>query len=279
MQLVQPENQHPSMQSIPNAGDQHQTMLSVGGYPGEGGKLAKKDLNASVLIPFNDDPFGVFAIAPESLEREVAEDVLSVSDMLDVTSFTILRQQGTFGDVRVAWEILSGSFPHGLPPMEDLILMASFPQAVELRPHARRRHAGTDAFFFSGLPGAYGSITPETHLQVPQNLANFTLSVWLMPRPNTDGFIVSKGNGNGTIYYGVQVQTNESHVTIMLHYTTIGSNSTQVARATSTKFVEDNTWVHIIIAVEDGIIEFYLDGSPIPGGIKSLKGEAIINGE
>ncbi|KAK9974393.1 hypothetical protein ABG768_022494 [Culter alburnus] len=248
-----------------------------GGYPGEGGKLAKKDLNASVLIPFNDDPFGVFAIAPESLEREVAEDVLSVSDMLDVTSFTILRQQGTFGDVRVAWEILSGSFPHGLPPMEDLILMASFPQAVELRPHARRRHAGTDAFFFSGLSGAYGSISPETHLQVPQNLANFTLSVWLMPRPNTDGFIVSKGNGNGTIYYGVQVQTNESHITVMLHYTTIGSNSTQVARATSTKFVEDNTWVHIIIAVEDGIIEFYLDGSPIPGGIKSLKGEAIIN--
>ncbi|XP_026067280.1 adhesion G-protein coupled receptor V1 [Carassius auratus] len=248
-----------------------------GGYPGKGGKLAEKDLNASVLIPFNDDPFGVFAIAPESLEREVAEDVLSVNDMFDVTSFTILRQQGTFGDVRVAWEILSGAFPHGLPPMEDLILMASFPQAVELRPHARRRHAGTDAFFFSGLPGAYGSISAETHLQVPQNLANFTLSVWLMPRPNTDGFIVSKGNGNGTIYYGVQVQTNESHVTVMLHYTTVGSNSTQVARATATKFVEDNTWVHVVIAVEDGIIEFYLDGSPIPGGIKSLKGEAIVN--
>ncbi|RXN21226.1 G- coupled receptor 98-like protein [Labeo rohita] len=248
-----------------------------GGYPGEGGKLAEKNLNASVLIPFNDDPFGVFAIAPESLEREVAEDVLSVSDMLDVTSFTILRQQGTFGDVRVAWEILSGAFPHGLPPMEDLILMASFPQAIELRPHARRRHAGTDAFFFSGLPGAYGSISADTHMQVPQNLANFTLSVWLMPRPNTDGFIVSKGNGNGTIYYGVQVQTNESHVTVMLHYTTIGSNSTQVARATANKFVEDNTWVHIVIAVEDGIIEFYLDGSPMPGGIKSLKGEAIVN--
>ncbi len=106
-----------------------QTMLSLGGYPGEGGKLAKKDLNASVLIPFNDDPFGVFAIAPESLEHEVAEDVLLVNDMFDVTSFTILRQQGTFGDVRVAWEILSGAFPRGLPPMEDLILIASFPQA------------------------------------------------------------------------------------------------------------------------------------------------------
>lgn len=253
-------------------------MLFIGGYPGEGGKLANRDLNASVLIPFNDDPFGVFAIAPDSLEREVAEDVLSVNDMSSVTSLTTLRQQGTFGDVRVAWEILSGAFPRGLPPMEDLILMASFPPAVELQPHARRRHAGTDALFFSGLPGAYGSISAVTALQVPQILANFTLSVWLKPNPNTDGFVVSRGNGNGTVYYGVQVQTNESHVTIMLHYTTIGSNSTQVARATAYKFVE-NAWVHVIIAVEDGIIEFYLDGSPIPGGIKSLKGEAIINGE
>nr|Q6JAN0.1 RecName: Full=Adhesion G-protein coupled receptor V1; AltName: Full=G-protein coupled receptor 98; AltName: Full=Monogenic audiogenic seizure susceptibility protein 1 homolog; AltName: Full=Very large G-protein coupled receptor 1; Flags: Precursor [Danio rerio]AAT07468.1 very large G-protein coupled receptor-1 [Danio rerio] len=247
-----------------------------GGYPGEGGKLANRDLNASVLIPFNDDPFGVFAIAPDSLEREVAEDVLSVNDMTSVTSLTILRQQGTFGDVRVAWEILSGAFPRGLPPMEDLILMASFPSAVELQPHSRRRHAGTDALFFSGRPGAYGSISAETTLLVPQILANFTLSVWLKPKPNTDGFVVSKGNGNGTVYYGVQVQTNDSHVTIMLHYTTIGSNSTHVARATANTFVED-AWVHVIIAVEDGIIEFYLDGSPIPGGIKSLKGEAIVN--
>lgn len=238
-----------------------------------------KDLNASVLIPFNDDPFGVFAIDPNSLEREVAEDVLSVEDMTDVTSFTVLRQQGTFGDVRVAWEILSGAYPNGLPPMEDLILMALFPQAVELRPHARRHHAGTDAFFFSGLPGAYGSISSDTHLQIPQTLANFTFSVWLMPRPNTDGFIVSKGSGNGTIYYGLQVQTNESLVTALLHYTITGSNSTQVARATAAKFVEDNSWFHIIVAVEDGIIEFYLDGIPMPGGIKSLKGDAIINGE
>ncbi|MCI4392676.1 hypothetical protein PGIGA_G00148550 [Pangasianodon gigas] len=249
-----------------------------GGYPGEGGKLATKDLNASVLIPFNDDPFGVFAIDKDNLDQEVAEDVLSVDDTSSVTSFTILRQQGTFGAVRVSWEILSEAFPQGLPPMQDFILMATFPEAVKLQPHARRHHSGTDAFFFSGLPGSYGTITSKTQLEdIPHKLANFTFSAWLMPRPNTDGFIVSKGNGNGTMYYGVKVQTNESHVSVMLHYTAIGSNSTQVARATAMKFVEDNVWVHVIIAVEDGIIEFYLDGNPMPGGIKSLKGEAIMN--
>ncbi|XP_053084899.1 adhesion G-protein coupled receptor V1 isoform X1 [Pangasianodon hypophthalmus] len=249
-----------------------------GGYPGEGGKLATKDLNASVLIPFNDDPFGVFAIDKDNLDHEVAEDVLSVDDTSSVTSFTILRQQGTFGAVRVSWEILSEAFPQGLPPMQDFILMATFPEAVKLQPHARRHHSGTDAFFFSGLPGSYGTIAPKTQPEdIPHKLANFTFSAWLMPRPNTDGFIVSKGNGNGTMYYGVKVQTNESHVSVMLHYTAIGSNSTQVARATAMKFVEDNVWVHVIIAVEDGIIEFYLDGNPMPGGIKSLKGEAIMN--
>ncbi|XP_074494393.1 adhesion G-protein coupled receptor V1 [Sebastes fasciatus] len=246
-----------------------------GGYPGEGGRLAETSLNASVLIPFNDDPFGVFAITDSNLDQEVAEDVLSEDDMADVTSFTILRQQGTFGDVRVAWEIVSGRFPEGLPLMDDLLLLASFPDEVELRPHARRHHSATDTWFFSGLPGAYGTISPEDG---PAAVGNFTFSAWLVPRPDTDGFIVSKGTRNGTLYYGVKVHTNESHVTVMLYYTVIGSNSPQVARATAEKFVEDNAWLHVIITVDDGIIEFFLDGNPIPGGVKSIKGEGITDG-
>ncbi|XP_041793349.1 adhesion G-protein coupled receptor V1 isoform X2 [Chelmon rostratus] len=246
-----------------------------GGYPGEGGRLAETFLNASVLIPFNDDPFGVFAIADSNLDQEVAEDVLSEDDMADVTSFTILRQQGTFGDVRVAWEIVSGRFPEGLPLMDDLLLLASFPDEVELRPHARRHHSATDTWFFSGLPGAYGTISPEDG---PAAVGNFTFSAWLVPRPDTDGFIVCKGTRNGTLYYGVKVHTNESHISVMLYYTVIGSNNPQVARATAEKFVENNSWLHLIIIVDDGIIEFFLDGNPIPGGLRSIKGEGITDG-
>ncbi|XP_031160888.2 adhesion G-protein coupled receptor V1 isoform X2 [Sander lucioperca] len=246
-----------------------------GGYPGEGGRLAKTSLNASVLIPFNDDPFGVFAITDSNLDQEVAEDVLSEDDMADVTSFTILRQQGTFGDVRVAWEIVTDLFPEGLPLMDDLLLLASFPDEVELRPHARRHHSATDTWFFSGRPGAYGTISSDDG---PAVVGNFTFSAWLVPRPDTDGFIVCKGTRNGTLYYGVKVHTNESYVTVMLYYTVRGSNNTQVARATAEKFVEDNAWVHVIITVDDGIIEFFLDGNPIPGGLKSIKGEGINDG-
>lgn len=233
-------------------------------------------MNTSVVIPFNDDPFGVFAIADDSLNQEVAEDVLSVDDMADVTSFTILRQQGTFGDVRVAWEIVSGLFPEGLPLMDDLLLLASFPNEVELRPHARRQHSATDTWFFSGLPGAYGTISPQAG---PAAVGNFTFSAWLVPTPNTDGFIVSKGTRNGTFYYGVKVHTNASHVTVMLYYTVLGSNNTQVARVRAEYFVEENTWLHVIITVDDGIIEFFLNGNPIPGGLKSIKGEGIADGE
>uniref|UniRef100_A0A8D3DRH1 Adhesion G-protein coupled receptor V1 n=1 Tax=Scophthalmus maximus TaxID=52904 RepID=A0A8D3DRH1_SCOMX len=250
-------------------------ILSLVNISGEGGRLAETSPNASVFIPFNDDPFGIFAIADSNLDQEVAEDVLSEDDMADVTSFTILRQQGTFGDVRVAWEIVSGRFPEGLPLMDDLLLLASFPDEVELRPRARRHHSATDTWFFSGLPGAYGSISPEDG---PAAVSNFTFSAWLVPRPHTDGFIASKGTRNGTLYYGVKVHTNESHVTVMLYYTVIGSNNTQIAQASAEKFVEDNTWVHVIITVDDGIIQFFLDGNPIPGGLKSIKGEGISDG-
>lgn len=196
--------------------------------------------------------------------------------MTDVTSFTIVRQQGTFGDVRVSWEILSEQFPQGLPLMDDLLLLASFPNVVELRPFARRPHSATDARFFSGLPGAYGTISPE---HAPAAIGNFTFSAWLVPTINSDGFIMSKGTRNGSLYYGVKVHTNQSHVTVMLYYTVTGSNITQLARATAEKLVVHNTWLHVIITCDDGIVEFLLDGTSIPGGLKSIKGEGISDGE
>ncbi|KAK1176563.1 adhesion G-protein coupled receptor V1-like [Acipenser oxyrinchus oxyrinchus] len=271
---------HALSDKIPEFNEVYVLMLTniSGGYPGPGGRLAEANQNVMVLIPFNDDPFGVFVIDPESLDQEVAEDILSEDDMSDITSFTILRNQGTFGVVRVGWEILSDAFRSGLPPMRDLILQGSFPGLVELRPHLRRHHSGTDALFFSGSAGAFGTVSPEDQLVVNQSLASFTFSAWLMASANTNGFIIAKANENGTLYYGMKIQTNESHVVLLLYYTPVGSNATQVAKATAMRFLEDNVWLHVIITLDDGIIEFYMDGSPIAGGTTSLKGEAIADG-
>ncbi|XP_016041836.2 adhesion G-protein coupled receptor V1 [Erinaceus europaeus] len=249
-----------------------------GGSSSPGGQLAGTNLQVTVMIPLNDDPFGVFILDPECLEREVAEDVLSDDDMSYITNFTILRQQGFSGDVRVGWEILSSEFSAGMPPMIDFLLVGVFPSSVHLQPHMRRHHSGTNAFYFSGLEGAFGIVNPKYYPSRNNSVANFTFSAWVMPNANTNGFVIAKDDGNGSIYYGVKLQTNESHLTLSLHYKTLGSDVTYIAKTTVMKYVEENVWLHLLIILDEGIIEFYLDGNVMPRGIKSLKGEAIADG-
>lgn len=231
------------------------------------------------MIPFNDDPFGVFILDPECLEREVAEDVLSEDDMSYIANFTVLRQQGVFGDVRVGWEVLSRELPAGLPPMVDFLLVGVFPSTVPLQPHMRHRHSGTDVLYFSGLEGAFGTVDPKYQPSRNNTIANFTFSAWVMPNAYTNGFLIAKDDSHGSIYYGVKIQTNETHVTLSLHYKTFGSDVTYIAKSTAMKYLEDGVWLHVLIILDDGIIEFYLDGNAMPKGIKSLKGEAITDGE
>ncbi|NWV48163.1 GPR98 protein, partial [Daphoenositta chrysoptera] len=249
-----------------------------GGSPGPGGQLSETSLAVTVMIPFNDDPFGVFVLDPESQDREIAEDVLSEDDLSYITDFTVWRQQGTFGVVRLGWEILSSTFRTGLPSMIDFLLLGSFPSSVKSQPHMRRHHSGTDALYFSGKEDAFGIIGLEYPYNGNTAVNNFTFSAWLIPNVNTDGYIVEKDDGNGTLYYGVKIQTNDSHVSVVLHYTALGSNMTYIAEAVVLKYLDESTWVHVLITLDESIIEFYMDGIPVLGGIKSLKGEAIADG-
>ncbi|XP_032873159.1 adhesion G-protein coupled receptor V1 [Amblyraja radiata] len=254
-------------------------LLNVsGGTPGSGGQLSNKSLSVNVVIPFNDDPFGVFILDAESQEREVAEDVLSVEDMSYITNFTILRQRGAFGDVRVGWEILSNAFRNGLPDMTDLILVGTFPSSVEFRPHARRHRTGTDVLYFSGAEHVYGTVSPEYHPRMNNTITNFTLTAWVIPDPNTNGFIISKASDNGTVYYAMKLMTNESFISVTFCYNLLSSNITHVVSVTALKYMDENTWIHIIIVVAEGTIAFYLDGILLPHGIKYLKGETIADG-
>lgn len=251
----------------------------AGGIPGPGGQLSQTSLAVTVMIPFNDDPFGVFVIDPESQDKEIAEDVLSEDDLSYITDFTIWRKQGTFGVVRLGWEILSSTFQAGLPSMVDFLLLGSFPSSVQSQPHMRRHHSGTDALYFSGKEDAFGIISPEYLYNVNTAMTNFTFSAWLIPNVSTDGYIVEKDDDNGTLYYGMKIQTNDSHVSIVLHYTALGSNLTYMAKAAVLKYLDESTWLHLLITLDESIIEFYVDGVPVLGGMKSLKGEAIADGE
>ncbi|XP_031951065.1 adhesion G-protein coupled receptor V1 isoform X9 [Corvus moneduloides] len=249
-----------------------------GGSPGPGGQLSETSLAVTVMIPSNDDPFGVFVLDPESQDREIVEDILSEDDLSCITDFTIWRKQGTFGVVRLGWEILSSTFQAGLPSMVDYLLLGSFPSSVQSQPHMRRHHSGTDALYFSGKEDAFGIIGLEYPYNGNTAVNNFTFSAWLIPNVNTDGYIVEKDDGNGTLYYGVKIQTNDSHVSVVLHYTALGSNMTYIAKAAILKYLDESTWIHVLITLDESIIEFYMDGISVPGGIKSLKGEAIADG-
>ncbi|XP_051498511.1 adhesion G-protein coupled receptor V1 [Apus apus] len=249
-----------------------------GGSPGPGGQLSETSLAVTVMIPFNDDPFGVFVIDPESQDREIAEDVISEDDLSYITDFTIWRQQGTFGVVRLGWEILSSTFQDGLPPVIDFLLLGSFPSSIQSQPHMRRHHSGTDALYFSGKEDAFGIIGPEYPYHGNTAVTNFTFSAWLIPNISTDGYIVEKDDDNWTLYYGVKIQTNNSHISVVLHYTALGSNMTYMAQVSVLKYLDENTWLHLLITLDESIIEFYLDGVPVLGGMKSLKGEAIADG-
>ncbi|KAM4753534.1 adhesion G-protein coupled receptor V1 isoform 2-T3 [Cyanocitta cristata] len=249
-----------------------------GGSPGPGGQLSETSLAVTVMIPFNDDPYGVFVLDPESQDREIVEDVLSEDDLSCITDFTIWRKQGTFGVVRLGWEILSSTFQAGLPSMVDFLLLGSFPSSVQSQPHMRRHHSGTDALYFSGKEDAFGIIGLEYPYNGNTAVNNFTFSAWLIPNVNTDGYIIEKDDGDGTLYYGVKIQTNDSHVAVVLHYTALGSNMTYIAKAAVLKYLDESTWIHVLITLDESIIEFYMDGISVPGGIKSLKGEAIADG-
>uniref|UniRef100_A0A8D2L5E0 Adhesion G-protein coupled receptor V1 n=1 Tax=Varanus komodoensis TaxID=61221 RepID=A0A8D2L5E0_VARKO len=273
---LQPITLHAIPDKIPEFNELY--VLRLVNASGPGGQLAQTNLSVTVVIPFNDDPFGVFILDPESQEREIAEDVLSEDDMSYITNFTVWRQQGTFGDVRIGWEILSSTFKEGLPPMTDYLLLGRFSKSVQLQPHMRRHHTGTDALYFSGEEDAYGIIVPEVPVFKNKSLDSFTFSAWVIPSANCNGFIMAKDNSKGTLYYGVKVHTNESHVSAQLYYTPLQSNGTFVAKITVMKYLEENIWLHLLITLDDGIIEFFIDGNPVPGSLRSLKGEAIANG-
>lgn len=221
----------------------------------------------------------MFVFSEDNMDQVVAEDIMSDDDMSNTVSLSVLRLQGIFGVVSVTWEILSGAFPNGLPPMKDLILLASFPQSVEVQTHGRGNYVATDALLFSGLQGAFGIIDSSVQLlDGLHGLVNFSISVWLVPQDNTNGFIFSKGDSNGTLYYGVKVSVSESSLSVMFFYTTPGSNGTQEERAAMDRSLGDNMWIQIVITVDEGIIEFFLDGSPMSDGMKTLNGVGITDG-
>ena len=76
--------------------------LVLGGSPGPGGKLASNLTTAHIYIPTNDNPYGLFAFAQNSLDVSVAEDTKPGYEFEATANLTVLRKRGKDRDVEVS---------------------------------------------------------------------------------------------------------------------------------------------------------------------------------
>lgn len=94
----------PRADNVPEYGETFSVLLTAvsgGASPAQPGKLAPADRTAVVTVRMNDDPHGVLGFAADSRQRAVAEDFLPGQENATSTVFTVERQQGLFGEIRV----------------------------------------------------------------------------------------------------------------------------------------------------------------------------------
>ena len=78
----------------------------AGGSPGPGGKLSINLTDAYIYIPTNDNPYGLFSFAPNSLDESVAEDTKPGYEYEATVNLTVLRKRGKDRDVGVSKDII-----------------------------------------------------------------------------------------------------------------------------------------------------------------------------
>ncbi|CAB4012860.1 G- coupled receptor 98, partial [Paramuricea clavata] len=74
----------------------------TGGSPGPGGKLSSNLTVAYIHIPTNDNPYGLFAFAHDSLDVSVAEDTKPGYEYKATANLTVVRKRGKDRDVGVS---------------------------------------------------------------------------------------------------------------------------------------------------------------------------------
>ena len=78
--------------------------VSEGGPSGTTtGEIADTDVNVTLRVVPNDDPFGVFSFPSTMREVSVAEDFKPGEEGLTTVNIPVIRQQGSSGTVTVSY--------------------------------------------------------------------------------------------------------------------------------------------------------------------------------
>ncbi|XP_076465121.1 adhesion G-protein coupled receptor V1-like [Babylonia areolata] len=237
----------------------------VTGISGRGlARLADSGLQMDIVVLASDDPSGRFAFPTASQELSVAEDYDPGSEDSISTSFTVERRQGTQGTVQVLWEIFSEPFGTNLPAVYDLLFIGQRPASVSSEPSKRREGTGTSVFRFSGAEDSYVTIPSSLEPAEDDFSAGFSISAWVQPYPQCDGYIVARGSADGTdLYFGLRLVTTASSTTFDMTLSSESSVANNFSAVVTSTVIQDGHWHHVLVAVGNVTVQFYLDGTLI----------------
>ncbi|XP_048257204.1 adhesion G-protein coupled receptor V1-like isoform X2 [Haliotis rufescens] len=226
--------------------------------------LAKLDSARTVgtlKVRQSDEPFGKFAFPAMSDEKNIDEDVTPGQGGQTSATFTVERQQGSLGNTQVLWEVFSERMGGNPPKLVDLIFVGNRPSTVTTDNSKRRRGTGTDVLLFSGGTGSYVTV-PAAAQPLPADIMNgFSLSAWVQPQPNTNGYILAKTSADGLKhFYSLKLLTSTSSSTIELALARSNTGGSHVYQGVTSVNLMDGNWHHILASVANGSAKIYMDG-------------------
>ncbi|KAK6179039.1 hypothetical protein SNE40_011486 [Patella caerulea] len=238
-------------------------------------KLA--DANTSVILNVvaSDDPNGRFAFPAASRELQIAEDYLPGQESTTRTTFTVERRQGTLGKTEVVWEIYSDSVGGNFPDVIDLMFLGNKPATMAAVPSKQRNQTGTLVLMFSQASENFVTVNDRHKPNISSFENGFTLSAWVQPFPNTNGYIIAKTSTDGSQhYYSLKLASTATSTNLNLTIST-STSPNQILKAKQNISIQDGQWHHILVSVSNISVIFYLDGKVIDNG--SVVGENLVD--
>ncbi|KAK2144319.1 hypothetical protein LSH36_768g01003 [Paralvinella palmiformis] len=275
----------PLKDGIPEYDEVFQIVLFnvTGGRADDPGHLADYNLTAYLTVLENDSPFGLFTIGADSQEISVPEDVYEHRDDSDrVAHLSVERTKGLFTAVKVAWEIFSYQIAGAgsLPLFTDLLLVGQIPETVNELPLNGRQATGTKVLMFTGCQSCYVTVASHYHPSYTAIEDGFSLSAWIQPQANMDGYVIAKTSPDGaTYYYAFRLSTRRQGEFVSL---TIAFQYSSTASPVLTEEQEvnidtaDGKWHFVVLSVDDGLVYFYVDGAI--RGVRNLENSRIQDG-
>ncbi|PFX17387.1 G-protein coupled receptor 98 [Stylophora pistillata] len=223
----------------------------LGIQTGENGVISSPS-KASLTVTTNDDPNGLMRFEKRSLD--IPEDYNPGMKATTIKTVTVLRDQGSWGSIKVAWEIqtASASLISINDNAYDLFLLGSKMSGVDSRPDLRRLNTETYVYCFYGTNNeSFVELSASTSPQ-----SKFSVRFWVNATKGMYGYVLTSVDGNA-VNFALALNTTGSTTMADFFYL---SNKTEINLG---KNIADNSWHFVVFTVDVNVVQFYVDGDPV----------------